>query len=127
MSVVQTGRQASAGSHSARRQVMQSEDAEQGYTAPVVPEAPQVLRKLTCSQLKERLRLRGLPVGGIKEDLVARLAGLTTSIQRPKLKMTVTAAAEDMRQTNGPAQPAKKIVRKRKARMIILRSNACGF
>ena len=106
---------------------MQSEDAEQGYTAPVVPEAPQVLRKLTCSQLKERLRLRGLPVGGIKEDLVARLAGLTTSIQRPKLKMTVTAAAEDMRQTNGPAQPAKKIVRKRKARMIILRSNACGL
>ena len=108
---------------------MQSEDAEQGYTArPVVPEAPhEVLRKLTCSQLKERLRLRGLPVGGIKEDLVARLAGLTTSIQRPKLKMTVTAAAEDMRQTNGPAQPAKKIVRKRKARMIILRSNACGL
>jgi len=68
--------------------------------------------KMTVSELKDAIKLRGLPISGAKADLVERLvnAGTTTGSAEPKRKREQTDAAkeEDKEKEEAQQRPSKK-------------------
>ena len=68
-----------------------------GFRSSVLLQAPDDdISKLTVKQLKERLRATGLPVSGLKAELVSRLSsGGTSAAPPPPAELTDSAIVND--------------------------------
>ena len=98
------GKEATNEDQGRRKDATDEDQAREKVTSDISDEVFNQMRRLTCEQLKQQCRIRGLKVGGLKDELIKRLLAESATAEKPTRAQLETIAKLEIR-LGTPAHP----------------------